>query len=753
MDRKHVQKYWPIILIVFFSIIPILPLGTELFMDGSLGLQIDPQNTTKNQLQTWDSENMGGKIGFGTSFLPINIFHLVLSQIIPLWIVERIFISFMILVAGLSIYKLQGLLGISKGYRIIGSVFYMYNFVPLLLLGGSSQLTLSYSFAPLLLYLTILGVHKQKFKYAVLISLSTIPFAGINPPMTVIVLSPAILYIIYNLFYENCKLKFSIGFLTIIAIISFLVNIYWLVSTYNGLVSSYSVGKFASIFVFENLNLTNTHSSYVEVFRLLGDWGFYDGWNGKWYVSYAPFYIKNSIGIFLSFLMPLIAILGLLVSKNRYKLFFGALIVIFIPLSVGAYPPENPEFSGKIFLWLYKNLPLFPAFRGTYKFSMVLALSYSILISLFSERIAERLKNNVSIDKLKSINLQRLKTGIVVSIIIILILSAYWPMWSGKIKNDVKTFRVPDYYNNLSTYVSENIGEERIMLTPHRYFSVFEWGTTGGEILSPLLKKPLIYENPGLIQDTSETGYLTNKLYSDIYNNQTSSVPQLMHILGIQYILQQNDINWQEYDSKNPQEMEHILLNINGVKKVNSFGKVDVYKISQNNPYVEIFDKVEFINNNTGRYLYSEVINKTNEDLGVGTPVYLDDDIELKEIILVNNLKKPDAIRYTRVTPTNLKIDITNATNPYIVVFKENYDNWVAGIEGNEIPTGYHFKANGFANAWYIDKKGSYEISIRYKPQQWFNYGIIISTFTLLVCFIFLFHGWWKKRNKNHEGS
>ena len=755
--KNIVKKHWPIIFISFLSVIPIiafsLNFGTDLYVDFSLELHIDPLRTTINMLHIWNPDQLGINIGFGASYTPINIFYLLLSLVIKMWIIQRIFTSLIILISGLSIYKLQKILRISKEYRIIGSLFYMYNFVLLLFIDSSSIKSLSYSLAPLILYFTIIGLHKKDFKYAILISISTIPFAGINPPMTVIAFSPSILYLIYNLLWENGKPTFNIEFITIITIISFLLNIYWLVSTYETFFSSYSIGTFASIFVFENLNLTNRYSSYLEVFRLLGAWGFYEGWKGKWYYSYAPFYIKDPIGIITSYLMPLMAICGLFTNKNKYKLFFGVLIVIFIPLSVGSYPPSHPELLGRVFLWLYENIPLFSSFRDTYKFSMILALSYSILIALFSESLVEILKNNLSkMNKLYRINSQHLKTGMIILIIIIIIV-AYWPMWTGKIKSsDIVKFKVPNYYNNLKTYVSGNIGEERIMLTPYRYFSVYEWGESGGEILSALLENPLIYEDPGVVQDTSsDSGYLINILYNDIYSNKTANVPLLMHILGIQYIFQQNDILWQYYNSKNPQEMEQILLNINGVKKVNSFGKVDVYKILQNNPYVESFDKVIYVKNNTGRYIYSEMINKiSNKDLGVDIPVYLDENV--KGNIISNNLKKPDAIKYNRITPTLIEIAVSNSTMPYIVVFKENYNDWFAEIEGNIIPQKYHFKANGFANGWYIDKKGSYIITIRYKPQQWFYYGIIISTLSLLLCVTLLFRGWWTKEAlKDHR--
>ncbi|GAH24531.1 unnamed protein product, partial [marine sediment metagenome] len=50
---------------------------------------------------------------------------------------------------------------------------------------------------------------------------------------------------------------------------------------------------------------------------------------------------------------------------------------------------------------------------------------------------------------------------------------------------------------------------------------------------------------------------------------------------------------------------------------------------------------------------------------------------------------------------------------------------WQATVAGQKIPR--HFIANGYANSWYLDKKGSYQVELEFYPQRLFDKGWKIS--------------------------
>jgi hypothetical protein len=95
-------------------------------------------------------------------------------------------------------------------------------------------------------------------------------------------------------------------------------------------------------------------------------------------------------------------------------------------------------------------------------------------------------------------------------------------------------------------------------------------------------------------------------------------------------------------------------------------------------------------------------------------------------------------LTYTKNNPTKYAIDV-NTSTPFFLVFSESYHkDWVASIEGQHIPDEYHFVANGFANGWYINKTGTFTVTIEFLPQQLFYAGSAISVTTLIMCVVYL---------------
>jgi len=143
------------------------------------------------------------------------------------------------------------------------------------------------------------------------------------------------------------------------------------------------------------------------------------------------------------------------------------------------------------------------------------------------------------------------------------------------------------------------------------------------------------------------------------------------------------------------------------------------------------------------------------------------------------NLKTPEKIDFELINPTKKIVHIKGATTPFFLAMSESYhDQWQLELK-NEKNTGffgrwwpiakpdrvrdeYHYKLNGFLNAWYVDTEelcqnnsacvknsdGSYDIEmvIEFWPQRWFYLGLIISGTTLFGCLGYLGYDFYKRR-------
>jgi hypothetical protein len=106
------------------------------------------------------------------------------------------------------------------------------------------------------------------------------------------------------------------------------------------------------------------------------------------------------------------------------------------------------------------------------------------------------------------------------------------------------------------------------------------------------------------------------------------------------------------------------------------------------------------------------------------------------------------------ISPVQYVIHV-NCTQPFFLVFSENFDpswkiyngqiNSFEALWTKPLYNGDHVTVNGFANAWYINKTGSYAITLIYWPQVWYDVGIIISALTVTSSLLYLFLLYLKK--------
>lgn len=106
----------------------------------------------------------------------------------------------------------------------------------------------------------------------------------------------------------------------------------------------------------------------------------------------------------------------------------------------------------------------------------------------------------------------------------------------------------------------------------------------------------------------------------------------------------------------------------------------------------------------------------------------------------------PVNVSYRRINPIKYNIHI-NASAPYVLVFGESYNSKWRVYEGDvswydtffkrEIPN-YHFPVNGYANAWYIEKAGNYNVTIYFWYQTVYYVSLFISGLTLLFGIVIL---------------
>lgn len=110
---------------------------------------------------------------------------------------------------------------------------------------------------------------------------------------------------------------------------------------------------------------------------------------------------------------------------------------------------------------------------------------------------------------------------------------------------------------------------------------------------------------------------------------------------------------------------------------------------------------------------------------------------ENKQSIAKKNLPQ---ISFKRLSPISYSVNVKNSTDPFVLVFSEAFSPfWKIYVPGEhkEIP-GEHFEINGYANGWYLDKQGTYQIEIRYSLQEILQLGFATTIVALAISLFYL---------------
>jgi len=184
---------------------------------------------------------------------------------------------------------------------------------------------------------------------------------------------------------------------------------------------------------------------------------------------------------------------------------------------------------------------------------------------------------------------------------------------------------------------------------------------------------------------------------------------------------------------------------IQGINFERCFGKLLFYNVSS---------WLERIYASTNPVLVSnsfEVINRVKSQPDVlGNEVFIDSNVSETAILenLENESAFPPNITFERIDPSKWVVQVRNASNPFILTFNEAYDrhwkayygntDWPNSLSSEPIPDKYHYKANAYANAWYINKTGTYTITLYFWPQSLLYLSATVTAITFVISVVFI---------------
>jgi hypothetical protein len=116
----------------------------------------------------------------------------------------------------------------------------------------------------------------------------------------------------------------------------------------------------------------------------------------------------------------------------------------------------------------------------------------------------------------------------------------------------------------------------------------------------------------------------------------------------------------------------------------------------------------------------------------------------INKIIVAERKGDTQIKNFTKVKHTLWKVNV-NTSEPFLLSFSETYDKlWEATVfkDGKKIDVLDPVPVYSVINGFWVSETGNLEIIIRYKPQDWFEIGLLISMIVLICCIGYLLYDW-----------
>jgi len=414
------------------------------------------------------------------------------------------------------------------------------------------------------------------------------------PPMAVFVLLWALLWIaVAQLRWHNLSTTWR-G-LALGAVLGGALNAWWVYAAWltlfgsGGSAEQTFAGPFEWAFVHRNASILNLLS-------MQGFWAYPLPEYFPWARPYTHGLLK-----FALYVPALFAILGLVLApfRRRTGLLLGIMLVCLF-MAKGMHAP-----LGSVNAFLYAKLPFYWLWRDPqnevdivlYLCMFTLAgLGVSQLVSLGIRRWRHMVSNARQLRNAGGAAGAALAALVLANGIAFIrgdFIAESWLFGAAKF-----VVTPPSYWSDAAQYLNSRPDEARVLLLPNDdYYQMgYAWGFYGNDIVAASA-----FERPVMILAPQATGYLagssalrTEFLYLQRAVHTQTSVPiaPLLASLGVGWIVQRNDVLWSLPGRAimAPHDVARYLTRQPGIKKVATFGKLDIYKIIASPRYVSAFD-------------------------------------------------------------------------------------------------------------------------------------------------------------------
>ncbi len=472
----------------------------------------------------------------------VEIFTLQLSNVIPFWLLQKIYLILIIPLSGISMHFLIDTKSSIPKY--FGGILYAVNpFVYVRFLAGHWLILLAYSIMPFAVksFLDLLDdLNKKNLIRASLLTALTGALNSHTLALLVLVYLIFLIFKLYQLKNEANAVKNLLKSLAVFATLFLLLSFYWLLPLFTAKATLIHQISQADIYAY-----ATGVSAFNAVFTIASMYGF-------WREGYI--YAKDFIPYWylLFFFILFLAIHGF-ISNNKSKALglpvkaLGVTAVVAVILGSGIHGPFS-----SLFEFLFNNTFFFRGLRDSHKFAALIAFSYSYLGALgvaeFERIIHSPERRANAYEKYK-------KTAAWIIVIMALIVPF---IYSFTIFNNfwgqLKPTDYPKDWYETNELLNRDSQDFNVLFLPWHLYMDFKWIPNAqkriGNPASSFFDKPIVQgENTeiGIIytQSTNPAQRYVESLLGD--RDKITNFGELIIPLNVKYVLLTKEVDYKQY--------------------------------------------------------------------------------------------------------------------------------------------------------------------------------------------------------------
>ena len=325
---------------------------------------------------------------------------------------------------------------------------------------------------PWLLAFTIQSIRVRSWRHPALFALVVATVGSVNLTALVLVGVAPLLWVVFTVLTGEAPARRVAGAVSRIGLLTTVTSAWWLAGLTVQASHGIDIVRYS-----ESAEVVARTSTAFEVVRGLGYWFFYGGDKLELWIEPSFQYTQRPVVFAVTFVVPVLALLGAAVARWRHRTFFATLLVVGVLLAVGAHPWADPSAVGrvvKVFLGTERGL----AFRSLPRSVPLVALAAAAMVAGALAWSAAR----------RPPLARPLAAVVLVASVIGLV-----PLWQRSIvQNSLARQEVPDHWLEAAALVDERDDGTRVLEIPGSDFASYRWGNTVDPITPGLIERPFV---------------------------------------------------------------------------------------------------------------------------------------------------------------------------------------------------------------------------------------------------------------------